>query len=413
MSRTLFVAACLLCSLPAVAPADDWPQFLGPNRDGKSAETGLIDAFPDSGPKVLWKVDGGVGMSGFAVVGNRAITMWQTGGRQRVVALDVTSGKTLWSTPVAPSYRNQMGNGPRGTPAVDGGSVFAFTGKGILVSLKLSDGSVNWTKNPLKDLGGKPADYGMACSPLVVGDLVVVTAGTKAGTVVAYNKADGKVAWKAGKEATGYSSPALRKVGGKSQIVVYTGSAALGLEPKTGAQLWRYPYVTDYDCNITTPLNVGGNVFISSGENHGSALLALEPNGKTFSVKPVWTSNGAGSVMRNEWQTSILLDGYLYGLDNVGSAGPVTHLACINAKTGKRAWQQRRFGKSNLIYADGKLWFTTMKGELVIVKATPKGFRELARSKPLLGMTRQAPILANGRLFLRDDRRVVCVSVAK
>ncbi|MFQ5735153.1 MAG: PQQ-binding-like beta-propeller repeat protein, partial [Planctomycetaceae bacterium] len=292
-------------------------------------------------------------------------------------------------------------------------SVFAFTGEGILVSLKLADGTRNWTANPLKELGGKPADYGMACSPLIAGDLVVVTAGTKAGTVVAYRKADGKLAWKTGGDSTGYSSPALLKVGGKPHIVVFAGSAALGLDPKTGAQLWRYPYVTDYDCNIATPLSLGGNVFLSSGENHGSVLLSLKPNGKMFTPKPVWTANGPGSVLRNEWQTSILLDGQLYGLDNVGSAGPVTHLTCVNAKTGKRVWQKRRFGKSNMIYADRKLWFTTMKGELLIVKATPKGFEELARSKPLLGRTRQAPAISSGRLFVRDDRVVVCVSVRK
>jgi outer membrane protein assembly factor BamB len=141
-------------------------------------------------------------------------------------------------------------------------------------------------------------------------------------------------------------------------------------------------------------------------------LLKLVPQGDKFAVEEVWKSQGTSSVLRSEWQTPILLDGYLYGLDNVGSAGPVTHLTCIKALTGERVWQQPRFGKSNLIAADGKLYFSTMAGELVMVRATPKGFEELGR-KQILGATRQAPSLANGLLYLRDDREIVCLDIRK
>jgi outer membrane protein assembly factor BamB len=153
-------------------------------------------------------------------------------------------------------------------------------------------------------------------------------------------------------------------------------------------------------------------VFISSGENHGSALLALKPKSEQFTVEEVWTSQGAKSVLRNEWQTSILLDGYLYGMDNVGGAGPVTHLTCINAATGERAWQKLRYGKGNLIAADGKLFISTMNGELVIAQASPKEYRELGRGA-VLGSTRQAPALADGLLYLRDDAEIVCLDVRK
>ena len=168
----------------------------------------------------------------------------------------------------------------------------------------------------------------------------------------------------------------------------------------------------DVTNNLSTPLAVDGNVFISSGENHGSALLSLKPTGKTFDAEEAWTSQGASSVLRNEWQTSILLDGHLYGFDNVGSAGPVTHLTCINAATGKRAWQQARFGKGNLIAADGKLFCSTMKGELVVVRATTEKYDELGRAA-VIGTTRQAPALANGLLYLRDDKEIVCLDVRK
>ena len=178
--------------------------------------------------------------------------------------------------------------------------------------------------------------------------------------------------------------------------------------------MWRHPYETNFDCNIVTPIAVNGQVFVSSGENHGSVLLEVNRKSKSdlFEVKEIWTSQGSKSVLRNEWQTSMLLDGHLFGFDNVGAAGPVTHLTCINAATGERVWQKQRFGKGNLIAADGKLFITTMTGELVVVRATPKAFEELGRTE-LFGSTRQAPALSNGLLYLRDDKEIVCLDVRK
>jgi outer membrane protein assembly factor BamB len=208
----------------------------------------------------------------------------------------------------------------------------------------------------------------------------------------------------------GYSSPVALKVGDREQIAVLHGMGAFGLDPQKGDELWSYPYLTDFNCNIATPLAVDGGIFLSAGENHGSVLLALKPHGSKFDVAEVWTSQGPKSVLRNEWQTSILLDGFLYGFDNVGGAGPISHLTCINARTGERQWQQLRFGKGNLIAADGKLFISTIQGELVVAKANPRKYEELGR-KTVIGKTRQAPALAGGLLYLRDDREIVCLDV--
>ncbi|MEK6238303.1 MAG: PQQ-like beta-propeller repeat protein [Planctomycetales bacterium] len=388
----------------------DWPQLLGPNRNGISAETGLLKKWPADGPKEAWRVPGGVGMSAVSISQGRAVTMIQAGGKQSVIALDAKTGKQLWKTDVADEYRNSMGNGPRATPTIAGDAIYVFTGQGILAALKSGDGTLLWKQDVLAELGGKPAAYGMASSPLVVGDLVVTTAGTNSGCVVALARATGKVVWKTGSGAAGYSSPTLRTVGGTEQIVAFTGTAALGISPKSGDELWSYPYKTAYDCNIAVPLEFKGRVFISSGENHGSSMLSLQPSGDRFTVKETWTSHGSSSVLRNEWQTSMLLDGKLYGLDNSGSAGPITHLTCVDAADGKRLWQQGRFGKGNLIAADGKLFIVTIKGDLVVVRANPEKFEELGRAK-ILGFTRQAPSLANGLLYLRDDKEIVCLDV--
>jgi outer membrane protein assembly factor BamB len=407
--------SCLVVFLVAVnveAQTDhDWPQFLGPNRNGISAETGLLDRWPAGGPKEVWRVAGGVGMSGLAISRGRLLTMIQTDGEQRVICLDAKTGKSIWQTPVAPEYKNGQGNGPRATPTIAGESVFTFTGEGILVALNFADGKILWSHNVVTEQGGKPSDYGMSCSPLLVGNQVVVAAGGPKATLVAHDAKSGELAWTAGEgEAAGYSSPALLDIGGRQQIVAFTGGSVAGLVPKSGGVLWRYPYETDFKCNIATPLVYKGQVFVSAGENHGSVLLKLAPDGEKFQPSEVWSSLGAKSVLRNEWQTSMLIDGYLYGFDNVGSAGPVTHLTCVSAATGERAWQQLRFGKGNLIAADGKLWISTMKGELVVVRASPEAYDEIGRAT-VIGTTRQSPALSGGLLYLRDDQDIVCLGV--
>jgi outer membrane protein assembly factor BamB len=398
---------------PAKDGKPSWPQFLGPDRNGISRETGLMERWPDGGPKEVWRSPGGVGMSGMAIDGGRLVTMMQDATNQFVIALDAAGGKKLWQTAVAPTYKNAQGNGPRATPTIVGDQVFAYTGEGILVALAAADGKILWSHNVPKELGGAPAEYGMACSPLVVDKAVIVTAGAPGATVAAYDAASGKLLWKAGDEdPAGYSSPALLTVGGRRQVVTFTGGSALGIDPAKGDVLWRHPYETDYNCNTATPVAIKGQVFLSSGENHGSVLLALSPKGDKFDVREVWSSQGTKSVLRSEWQTSIEQGGYLYGMDNVGSAGPVTHLTCVKADTGERAWQKLRFGKGNFIAADGKLFISTVKGELVVARATPKAYEELGR-KEVLGFTRQAPALAGGMLYLRDDAEIVCLDVRK
>ncbi len=411
IALSILIGAFASSSLIAQQRAD-WPQFLGPTRSGISAESGLLDKLPEGGPKELWRAKGGVGMAGLAIADGRALTLVQRDGQQWLVALDAATGKHLWQTLLASQYTNQMGDGPRATPAIAGDRAFAFTGEGILAAVSTIDGKPLWSHNVVEELKGKPAEYGMASSPLVVGDHVIVIAGAPRATLAAYDTKSGQLAWTAGDDPAGYSSPTLLTIGGQPQVVAYTGASAIGVDPAKGTLLWRYPYETDFNCNIAMPLDVGGKIFLSSGENHGCVLLSLAKQGAEISVEEAWKSQSSKSVLRNEWQTSILQGGHLYGFDNVGSAGPVTHLTCVNAATGKRVWQQPRFGKGNLIAADGKLWISTMEGELVLVRASPKAYEELGRAA-VIGSTRQAPALAGGRLYLRDDAEIACFDVRK
>ena len=415
LRRIVFVLSLLMTvsvaaqdSKPLTSATGEWPQFLGPTQNGICTETGLINEWSAAGPAELWRANIGTGMSTVAVSSGRLFTLAQSKGQQYAIAVDAKNGDKVWTRDLSAAYRNQMGDGPRATPAVAGDTVFVHTGEGILAALKTKDGSVVWQKNLVKELGGKPSEYGISSSPLLVGDLVVVQPGVSGGTVVACNQKSGKIVWKSGSGAAAYSSPVLLNVGGKQQVVAFTGPAALGLEPATGKQLWGYPFKTDYNCNTANPIAIGDRVLISSGENHGSALLSVDGG----NAKEEWTSFGRNSVLRAEWQTPVLLDGDLYGFDNVGSAGPVTNLVCINGKTGERIWEKKRFGKGNLIAADGKLFISTMKGKLVLVAASPDGFKELARSREgIVDTTRQAPVIVGGKLYLRGTQDLVCLNV--
>lgn len=391
--------------------ADDWPQFLGPNRNGISAETKLVETFPKEGPEILWRLPLGVGMSNLAVSGGQAFTLYQNEESQLLTAIDVKTGKQVWEVVIAPAYENAMGNGPRATPAVKDGVVYAFSGEGVLVAADTKTGKLAWAVNAAKELYGKVMDYGMASSPLVIGDNVVVQPGSHRGTVAAFNIKDGKLVWAAANGNAGYSSPIVATLAGKEQIVALAGAEVLGIDPADGTVLWKHDFETEYDCNTATPLILDeSTLLVSAGENHGSAILKITETDGTLTATSEWESIGKDSILRAEWQTPVVSDGHLYGFDNMGSAGPITNFVCVRLSDQEQVWKEDRYGKCNLILADGKLFISTMRGELVIAKASAKAYEETGRAV-IFGMTRQAPVIADGKLYLRDDKEVVCINV--
>jgi outer membrane protein assembly factor BamB len=392
--------------------AEEWPQFLGSQRNGTSTETTLIDQFPSTGPKVVWRTPAGAGMSAVAVADGVAYTAWNRGDSQVLVALDVKNGNKLWETTIGGAYKNQMGDGPRATPAVADGDVYAYTGDGILNRVNAKNGKGIWSVNLLEKCNVEPSDYGMSSSPLVAAGQVIVHVGGDDTAVVSVDVKSGEVLWHAGSGPAGYSSPSLSTIDGVEQVISITGSELLGIDLKSGVKLWSYPFETDYACNTANPVINGNGVFISSGENHGCVMLDVEKADAGWQVKVRWESTFTKSVMRNEWQTSIVVDGYLYGFDNVGAAGPTTHLSCIEAATGKVMWREARFGKGNMILADGKLWITTMDGALVLVNPDPSGFKTLGRSQFFEG-TRQTLSIANGYGYIRSTSEVICIDLKR
>ena len=409
----MLIRALTLCLLTVTAlSAADWPQHLGPLRTGHSPEKGLLTTWPADGLKNAWKVPGGVGMSGIAVQDSLAVTLIQKEGQQYALALDANTGETKWEIAIGPEYNNPMGNGPRAFPALTSTQAFVFSGQGILAAISLKTGKLHWKHDTIQEHQGEVADYGMAASPLVIGNVVVITTGHKNGVAIAaYSVEEGKPQWQTNfPDSVGYSCPALLEVAGEKQLVVFTGTHLRGLS-LLGDPLWKYEYITPYDCNIVTPQLINGDIFISSGEDHGAVRLKITKSEADYTIQEVWSSQGRTSVMRNEWQTSILSQGHLFGFDNIGGAGPITNLHCLNAKTGEALWKMPRFGKGNAIAADGKLFISMMDGNVIIANLNQDEYQELGRQKVTRG-TRQAPSLSDGLLFLRDDESIYAIDIS-
>lgn len=389
------------------AGAADWPQWLGPNRNGVCGEKNLLTSWPKNGPKVLWKVKGGDGYSTIAVVGNRAYTLVQRSGKEWAIALNAKNGKQLWQTPLGPAYKNDYGSGPRSTPTVEKGRVYVQSVTGPLVCLNADSGKIIWQHHLLKEFKIKNITWGLSSSPLVDGHLVFAIPGAKNAAVAAFDKKTGDLVWKTGSAKAAYSSPVAVNVGGMKQIVFFNAAGLLAVEPKTGKKLWHIPWKTEFDCNICTPLVLGDRLFVTSGEKVGCAMLQLSASGPPDTD---WKSGGRKSVMMNYWANSVYHDGYLYGLS--GEFNKRVDLHCVNAKTGKLKWSKPGFGLGAMTLADGHLFITTKKGDLVLVEATPKGYDQKSRIS-LLGTNRTAPTISNGRMFLRDLQYIYCLDIAK
>ncbi|HUC20739.1 MAG TPA: PQQ-binding-like beta-propeller repeat protein, partial [Candidatus Polarisedimenticolaceae bacterium] len=291
----------------AAQTGGDWPQWRGANRDGISKETGLLKQWPANGPPLAWKASGaGGGYSSFAIANNRLYTMGLRGTREFVIAFDTATGKEVWATPHGGAFRNDRGDGPRGTPTVDGDRLYALGGNGDLSALDLKTGKVVWTMNVLEKFGGTNITWGISESPLVVGDKVLVNPGGPGASIVALNKKDGSVVWKSQSDRAGYSSAVPLQIGSTTQVVFFTDKRAVGLDLKDGKLLWEYGKAANNVANAATPIVRGNRVFISSDYGTGAGLVEIKADGVAQEV--YFTKD-----MKNHHSTSVLIGDHLYG----------------------------------------------------------------------------------------------------
>jgi outer membrane protein assembly factor BamB len=375
-------------ALPA-AQAGDWANWRGPNHDGVSTETGWSPAAVSAG-KVLWRGQVGRGYSSFAVAGGKLFTLGNRDGQDSVYCLDAETGKEIWKH----SYPCRAGKyaGPRATPTVDGELVYTMSRDGVLYCFDAASGKVQWKKKA----DTKMPRWGIATSPLVHGDLVVVNTGSS-GT--AYNKKTGKVAWSKGNGMPGYATPVPMGEGQELRFLIMGENALLCVSAGSGRPLWDFPWKTKYNVLAADPVLVDkSGVFISSGYNKGCAMLRVGSGG----VSKLWENTN----MRNHMASCVHHDGYLYGFDEKS-------FACLDVKMGNTQWSQGGLGKGAMSMADGKLIILAENGgSLVIAEANPKRFVELARTKVFGGHTWTPPVLANGRIYCRNDAGdVTCLDV--
>jgi outer membrane protein assembly factor BamB len=411
----------LLCGLglfTLTAAADDWPQWRGPKRDGMSAETGLLKEWPKQGPRLLWQLkDIGSGYSTPAVVGARLYVQSNTGMESEFVqALDIKSGAHLWSAKLGKVGANQGPQypGARSTPTVDGELLFALGSDGDLACLEAATGKVRWQKNLRTAFNGVPGKWAYAESPLIDGDTLVCTPGGKDATLVALNKNSGEVIWICavpGGDEAAYASIITMQVGGNKEYVQFLQNGLVGVDAKSGKFLWRYDKTSKSPANIPTPLAHDGYVYSASGLG-GCGLIKLEPKQGDVKVDEVYYTK----KLPNAIGGSVLIDGYMYGTSRNG-------LMCVEFKNGNIKWEDKSVGAGSVLYADGRLYLHGEDNdEVALVEATPEAYRERGRfslpDQPQRLAKGKAqpkawayPVVANGRLYLRDQGALWCYDV--
>jgi outer membrane protein assembly factor BamB len=399
-TRISLLAIVLLVVGQVSAQTANWPQWRGPNRDGISKETGLLKQWPAEGPPLVWKASGaGRGYSSFSVVNGKLYTMGLRGNREFVVAFDVATGKEAWATAHGGAFHNDRGDGPRGTPTVDGERIYALGGNGDLSCLDAATGKIVWSKNVLKEFGASNIQWGISESPLVIGNKVLVNAGGPGASIVALNKADGSVIWKSQSDEAGYSSAMPLQVNGGTQVVFFTAARAVGLNLNDGRLLWEYTRPANNVANVATPIVKANRVFISSDYGTGGGVVEIKPDNK---AQEVWFTK----EMRNHHSSSVLVGDYLYGFSSA-------ILTAIKFDTGEIAWRDRSVGKGSLVYADGNLYCFSENGVVGLVEATPTGYKEKGRFRiPQDSLpTWTHPVVAGGRLYLRDQDTIYAFDI--
>ncbi len=404
MGRVSGIVALVL-GIGSASPAGDWPQWRGPNRDGVWHETGLPEKLPAE-LKPRWKRPLGGGYAGVAATDGRVFTLdrqTEPNEVERVVCVAAADGKTLWSRDYPVRYgKMEYGNGPRSTPTVHKGRVYTFGAVGHLHCLDAESGKVVWSRVTVKDFKGRVPTWGHACSPLIDGDRVVVQAGGENACVLALECATGNEVWRALPDRPGYSSPVLIDTKGGKQLVAWTAEHLAGLDPATGKVLWKVPHTTNYDVTISDPVYHDG-VLLASDYWTGSLAVRLGERGDN--PERVWDGKRLSLLM----STPLVRDGHAYALDRHNG------LKCIELRTGKVKWEgehvtpRGRNPQASLAWVGQRALVLNASGELILAALSPDGYREHGRASVLADGTWANPAFADGCVFARNDKEIVCV----
>jgi outer membrane protein assembly factor BamB len=393
------------------ASASDWPQFLGPTRNGVYAGPPLTASWPKDGPPIVWQRKVGQGFSGPAVASGKLILFHRIEDKETVECLDAKTGKALWSFDYPTAYRDDFGfdEGPRATPAIAEDRVYTYGAEGALTCLDLASGKKIWGLNAKTEFHAPKGFFGIACSPLVEGNAIILNIGGADGAgIIAFDKLTGKILWKATNDQPSYSSPVAATMSNRRYLFVLTLANLVALDPVNGKILFQYPFRPPIRSSVTAaaPLVVDDQVFLSASYGLGAVLLKITANGP----EKIWSGD---DILSSHYATRVYLNGFLYGIHGRTDPGfePPASLRCIDLKTGKVRWQQDAFGAATLTLAGDQLFILTEKGELIRAPATPSAFKPLDRAQVLPTQVRAHPALANGFFYARSKDKLVCLDL--
>jgi outer membrane protein assembly factor BamB len=379
---------------------NDWPQFLGPHRNSMVEQPNLAHDWNTQAPQRLWLRPVGPAWSGFAVAGSRAITQEQRGENEAVICYDLLSGAPLWSHAYPAHFQSSLGGeGPRATPTIAGHRVYALGSTGVLNCLELETGKLLWSKDILQDNQAKVNEWGMSSSPLIVDDLVVVSAGGRNNrSLVAYRAGTGDFVWGAGTDGAGYSSPCLVTLVGTAQILIFNAGGVFAHDPTTGTNLWHYHWQGGHP-HISMPIVVPKDrLLVSSGYGVGSELLQVEKDSAgAFRATRIWKS----TRLKAKFANLIYRGGFIYGLDD-------GVMVCLDASSGERKWKDGRYGHGQEILVRDVLLVSAESGEVILLDPNPQEARELARFSALPGKTWNPPAVAGAYLVVRNEKAAAC-----
>lgn len=406
MLRAAILIVLLCTPLAAVLAANDWPQFLGPSRDGVYAGAPLNEKWPASGPGVVWRKQVGQGLSGPVVAGKRLVLFHRVGDREIVEAFDALTGASQWRHAYPTTYRDDFGfdEGPRAVPVVADGIVYTYGAEGKLNAVDLAAGKPLWSVDAMREFEVEKGFFGAAGSPVVEGGKVIANVGGKKAGIVAFDAKSGKVIWTATTDAASYSSGIAATILGKRYAVFLTRAGLVGLDPSNGQIRFQRPWRARQaaSVNAATPLIVGNAIFVSAEYGPGAGVLQFDGT----RLSDAWLSN---DVLSNHYATSVHHEGRLYGFHGRQEFGPV--FRAVDMQSGKVLWSTGRFGAGSVTLAGNRLLIVRESGELVLAAVSPKSFQQIASAQVLPPTVRAYPALADGILYLRNDDTLVALDL--
>jgi outer membrane protein assembly factor BamB len=402
--RLILRVLAVCCIGIAALVAGDWPQLLGPTRDGVYAGTDIAPNWPASGPAILWRKDIGEGFAAPVVADDKLVIFYRTADKEIVECLRAGSGERIWSYDYPTKYRDDFGfdEGPRSAPTIANGAVYTFGAQGVLTAIDFASGKKRWSVPTNTQFNVKKGFFGAAGSPLVEGGKVLMNVGGPNAGIVAFDASTGNVVWKATSDEASYSSPTIATIGGARHALFFTRAGLADLDPSNGQVRFSLPWRSRSSASVSaaTPLVVGNQVFVSA--SYGTGAILLEVNGSAY--KKIWSGDES---MSNHYSTSVYRKGFLYGFHGRQEEGQA--LRCVEWRTGKVMWSVDGYGAGTVTLAGDRLLIVRENGELVMAPATTDALHPSGHARIANKVVRSFPALSDGRLYVRDERSLVCV----